>query len=163
MPAPLLPMRLKPNDPHVLTTAEEALADGLNIPTLATELGVSENTLYNWIEQARNGEIKPELGSTAAFLEAIERGLARFEGANVAVISGARAPKPGGWQPAAWLLERRLPDRWGQRRDINVTAKSQVLVLSAEVTPEVLAESRRRYLAWLTEQQGLLTARTDDN
>ena len=102
MPAPLTPRRLNPSDPKLLKLTEDTLAEGLSLPTLATRLGTTHTTVYNWVNQAEaelaGSPAQPELGSTVAFSEAIERGLQRFESENVDTIAGARSPKPGGWQ-----------------------------------------------------------------
>lgn len=161
MPAPLLPMRLSPSDPYVLQTAENALAQGHSINSLATELYVHESTLYRWItageaETEDNPQPEGELGSHRQFCLALERGLRAFEELHVGTIAKDPSNAPGHWQRSAWLLERRLPDRWGQKRELKVEQRAITLSLSAEVSPEVLAELRRQGLAELGAQ-GQLT------
>lgn len=122
---------------------------GHSIPTIAQAIGVSKPTLYSWLEQGeaqQEAQEAGEQGSHVAILNAFLSGEAAFESRFLAPIQDAVAPKPGGWQPAAWLLERRLPDRWGQRREIKVEQHTTVLQLSAHVPPEALQEVRRRYL-----------------
>lgn len=135
-----------PGDPVILERVQAGATLGHTIPTIAQAIGVSKPTMYSWLEQGEAQEASGELGSHAAFLNAFKEGEARFESRFLAPIQDAVAPKPGGWQPAAWLLERRLPDRWGQRREIKVEQHTTVLQLSAHVPPEALQEVRRRYL-----------------
>jgi hypothetical protein len=53
------------------------------------------------------------------FLEAIKKAEVEGEAALVGIIRNA-AEKT--WPPAAWLLERRHPDRWGKKIKSEVTA-----------------------------------------
>ncbi len=161
MPAPLTPRRLNPSDPKLLKLTEDTLAAGLSLPTLATRLGCDHRTVYHWLEYGTaelDGEqARPELGSLLPFCQAIERGLQRFESENVDTIAGARSPKPGGWQPAAWLLERRLPDRWGQKRDVTIHDTTSTRDVLAGIGALTLQEITRRLLASQNDPQGVQT------
>ena len=79
-----------------------------------------------------------EPGSYGEWWAAVERGIARFEQDNLEVIRQARAPKPGHWQAAAWLLERRLPDRWSLKMEHKVQQEQAVYVEIA-LSPEAMA------------------------
>ena len=165
MPAPLTPMRLNPSDPALLKLTEDTLAAGLSLPTLATRLGCDHSTVYRWVDtgtaELDGGRPAPELGSLRPFCDAIARGLERFETTYLGNIREASAPVAGRWQAAAWLLERRLPDRWGQRREIKLETRSISINLSipASTTAELLAITKRR----LEQGQALLTERTGEH
>lgn len=143
------------SDPELLKRITAGIALGHSVSTVAQATGIAPSTLYLWIDQGRSAEEQSaqepseELGSHWMVWNAVKEGEARFESRFLTPIQDACAPKPGGWQPAAWLLERRLPDRWGQKREVRVEQHSVSLSLSAEVSPDVLAELRRRGLAAL--------------
>jgi hypothetical protein len=49
----------------------------------------------------------------------------------------------GDWRASAWILERRLPQRWGQKRelDVNVTKQTGVDVVAGMLTNIIKKES----------------------
>jgi hypothetical protein len=90
--------------PHRLTPAlADAIVDGvragLSIARAVQLAGVGRSTVY------RN----------ATLMARIERASAEIE---VELVTRLRAAaiKPRGWRSAAWWLEHRHPDRWGQRK-----------------------------------------------
>lgn len=86
--------------------------------TTACELaGISEATYYGWMSAGEEG-----LEPYASFYEAVTRARARGEECMVDVVHLATLEKrdaegnPTGmvdWKAAAWLLERRFPERYG--------------------------------------------------
>lgn len=161
MPAPLTPRRLNPSDPKLLELTRETIGHGESLPTLATKLGTSHTTVYRWLEEGQaeveEGQEPAELGSHRSFYEAVKDGEAVYEAVNLSVIRAACAPKPGGWQPAAWLLERRLPDRWGQRRDVTIHDTTTTRDVLAGIGALTLQEITRRLLASQNTPQGVST------
>lgn len=75
--------------------------------------GISETTLYRWLEQSKKKNATPELRE---FRESLERAEAEAEVLKVSRI--AQAADNGRWQAAAWWLERKYPERWGQQTKI---------------------------------------------
>lgn len=75
--------------------------------------GISEATLYRWLEQSRAKNATEELRE---FRESFERSEAEAETLQVARI--AQAANNGRWQAAAWWLERKHPERWAQQTKI---------------------------------------------
>ena len=93
--------------PEAIAQLEALVRAGTTIDVAAAAVGVSRGTLYRWLKQ---GE-KARAGSAARELrDRVERARAESESVLVARI-GAAAAK-GSWQAAAWLLERRWPERW---------------------------------------------------
>jgi transposase-like protein len=72
--------------------------------------GISNQTLRNWLKQAENPDAPPEY---LEFLAAIEKAEADAEVADIALIR--RSAQDGQWQAAAWIRERKNPERWGRR------------------------------------------------
>lgn len=75
--------------------------------------GISETTLYRWLELAQKKNARAELRE---FRELLERAEAEAEVLKVSRI--AQAADNGRWQAAAWWLERKHPERWGQQTKI---------------------------------------------
>lgn len=79
----------------------------------AAVAGVSERSLYAWLERGtRRGRRD---ATYRALRNAVERARAEHEGILVAQLS--RAASKGSWRAAAWLLERRFPERWARAAD----------------------------------------------
>jgi transposase len=86
---------------------EQLIRAGTTIDVAAAAIGVSRGTLYRWLKQ---GE-KARAGTAARELrDRVER--ARAESESVLVARIGQAAAKGSWQAAAWLLERRWPERW---------------------------------------------------
>ena len=93
--------------PEALERVEQLVRAGTTIDVAAAAAGVNRATIYRWLaagEKARKGTHTRELR------DRVERARAESESVLVARI-GAAAAK-GSWQAAAWLLERRWPERW---------------------------------------------------
>lgn len=86
----------------------EYVRQGLTYEVAARAAGISESTFYRWRER---GE-KARKGKFRKFWEALKRAEAEGEQALVRRILSASNDT---WQAAAWILERRYPDRWGRR------------------------------------------------
>ncbi len=94
-----------------------ALRRGNYRQTAATLAGISERTLYNWVERGESGE-EPY----ADFLQAMKSAEAESEADLLEEIRGAQPAVPGEggrgadlWQAKAWVMERRWPKRWAAR------------------------------------------------
>jgi len=75
--------------------------------------GISEATLYRWLEQAQKKNARAELRE---FRESLERAEAEAEVIKISRVT--QAADNGRWQAAAWWLERKHPERWGQQTRI---------------------------------------------
>jgi hypothetical protein len=75
--------------------------------------GISEPTLYRWLEQSKAKNASEQLRE---FRESFERVEAEAEVLKVSRI--AQAADNGRWQAAAWWLERKYPERWAQQTKI---------------------------------------------
>jgi transposase-like protein len=87
-----------------------ALRGGNYRETACKYAGISNQTLRNWLKQAENPDAPPEY---MEFLCAVEKAEADAEVADIALIR--RSAQDGQWQAAAWIRERKNPERWGRR------------------------------------------------
>lgn len=75
--------------------------------------GISFQTLRNWIKIAESPDAPVEY---VEFLDALEKAEAQAEVVDISIIR--QAAHNGQWQAAAWIRERKNPERWG-RRDVS--------------------------------------------
>lgn len=104
--------------------------------------GISETTLYRWLELAQKKNARAELRE---FRELLERAEAEAEVLKVSRI--AQAADNGRWQAAAWWLERKHPERWGQQTKI----KAEVSGPNGEPIAISVEEARKVVLEMLNE------------
>ncbi len=86
--------------PEVVSRVCELLAEGNTRKTASLLAGISYETFRQWLQT------KP------AFSAAVQKAEAEAEARHVAIIRQAAAKT---WQAAAWWLERRRPEEWGDR------------------------------------------------
>lgn len=118
-----------------------AIKAGNYIETAAAYAGISKNTLYEWlkrgerekqrVEKSNKAKIKKSEEIYVIFTDAVEKALAEAEMRDVLII-GKAAEKE--WQAAAWRLERKFPDRWG--RKLNVEGKQELILPRVEIIYE---------------------------
>ena len=102
---------------------EQALRAGNYKQTAAKYAGISLGTFYGWMQRGRNFEQNDGPKEDAIyfeFLKMVEKAMADAEVEDVAIIKNASRKQ---WQAAAWMLERKFPDRWGRRDHVELTGK----------------------------------------
>lgn len=116
---------------------------GQNRAQAAAVAGIAQSTLFDALARGRNGD-----PIFAEFAEAVKAAEAAFE--KRALIRITKASKLT-WQAAAWLLERRHPDRWSVHKEIRHKVDKDVTKMTpAERRAELLrlkqdiAEEERR-------------------
>ena len=111
------PRLLTPKVQEVICEAIEAAA-ALEIAAQAA--GIGARTLDEWLQHGRKElEADPDAeGPCADFVRAVSVASAKFEGDCLAMIQDA-APK--NWTAAAWLLERKFPERYAKVDRVRVS------------------------------------------
>jgi hypothetical protein len=125
------------------------LANSLYVETACALTNIHKSIFYDWMQQARSAveRIKrnPDDESTRptakekaliAFMAEIEKVMEEKQSRLISVIEAAAAR--GFWQSAAWLLERRWPERYAKRigeGEVNVNVT--VGYTSIEIVPAV--------------------------
>jgi len=88
-----------------------AVAAGAPRAAAAQSAGVSVSALLSWLARGR----REESGVFKDLLEAVKAAEANFV---VLAVGQIRLAADKHWQAAAWLLERRHPELFGQQRDL---------------------------------------------
>ena len=115
------------------------VADGASIEEAAALAGIFHQRVYDW---RLKGLRDYELGvSSVYFALAAELQKAEATAAQTWRRGLQGEPKPGLWQKYAWLLERRFPEAWGQRTQIDLDIH--------EHPPEVPPEPSTTYVSYI--------------
>tara|TARA_Y100000310_G_C20530898_1_gene738399 strand:- start:133 stop:570 length:438 start_codon:yes stop_codon:yes gene_type:complete len=104
------------------------LVTGSTRRAACAEAGISYSTLYLWLSEGKKEDAPEE---HKKFNLEVEEACARAEIRWVGAIE-AQA-RNGDWRAYAWLLERRFPEDWRQRKDLTIEAE-----VKSDGTAEVL-------------------------
>jgi len=96
---------------------------GLTHERAAQLAGITARTFYTWKSKGEKGTAPIYI----QFLQALKKAEVEGEAANIQVI--VKAGQEGTWQAAAWLLERRHPERWARVQKIEIDWKQKVIML----------------------------------
>ena len=152
--------RSKLND-KLIEKACEYIRAGNYAKMVCQYLDISEVTYYDWIKKAEAQEVAKRSSIYTKFLKSIKRAEAEAEIRNVTIIQN-EAKKT--WQAAAWYLERKHKDRWGQQSKVHLSGSVEntgkqtleIVDLSA-MTKEELDETLRKMVARI-ENIGMQTS-----
>jgi len=87
---------------------------GCVIEVAVRSVGISETTFYRWLKEADD---TPEGSPLRQFRDAVERAKDECESRSLSIIANAAVTN---WTAAAWLLERRHPERWARRDNLRL-------------------------------------------
>ena len=113
---------------------EELLREPMSIKAACALSGISEATYYNWIE------------ADPAWAEEVDAAKRFSEPVMVSRLKSL-AEEKGDWRGYAWLLERRFPEQWSAKQEIelNQTANdggAALVIQMIEQTDQRLMEIR---------------------
>ncbi|MGV7002492.1 hypothetical protein ACWA2C_28040 [Priestia megaterium] len=112
--------------PKIKKTIIEAVERGNYVETAAALAGVSRSTLYDWMRRgAREAdrldkfpdeEVDPKEKPFLDFSDTLTRAMAVAEDKDIQNINKAAEED---WKASAWRLQRKHPDRWGQKETVD--------------------------------------------
>ena len=97
-----------------------SLEAGATLESAAVREGISERTLFNWLDRGEAGE-----AAFASFFFEVQRARASYESRLRKVILNAAEgvlPRHADWKAAAWALERRFPRAYAPPRQREIAA-----------------------------------------
>lgn len=100
----------------------QALEAGNYRKTAAALAGVSERTFYSWIKKAESHKT----GKYVQFLQSVKKAEEKAKAYHLQQIR--KASENGSWQASAWYLERKHPQEWGRRQQIDMDAQVKAKV-----------------------------------
>ncbi len=106
--------------PAVKKTICKAIKAGAKLEIAARAAGIGARTLDEWLKHGRDElQADPDAsGPCAAFVSEVMIASAKFEQELIGII---RKEAPKTWQAAAWLLERKFPERYAKVDRLRVT------------------------------------------
>ena len=108
------------------------LVEGVSHEAASEAAGIHRKTLYNWLKKAKEADAS-ELHLQLA--DEVREAPALAEAHLVTVMRRAAIEGGSGdWRAAAWLLARRHPDRWSEKREIQISQEQK-----SDGTKEVLS------------------------
>ena len=96
--------------PKVEKEFVDLVKSGNYIETACVMVGIGRSTYYDWIKKA-NDSI--ESNRYTKFRDNVRKAQAWAEARDIFIIS---RHAENNWRAAAWLLERKYPQRWGRRK-----------------------------------------------
>lgn len=103
----------KPYPREVRDRLLDNLREGMSIVAACTQAGVGERTYYRWLEECEDGEWTEEVNAAKDFAEAVALSKLKMLG-----------DEKADWRAYAWILERRYPDRWGPKKEVDLNVGS---------------------------------------
>lgn len=91
---------------------ETLLKSGSYISVACQVAEIPYSTHKEWVEKGTRPAAGPEFGQYRAYAQRIEKALAIGEDNLVKVIAAGAVED---WRAAAWMLERKEPERWGKK------------------------------------------------
>lgn len=122
------------------------VAAGVSVEAAAGSQGVSKRTVYNWRERGEAGE-QP----FAAFEAEIDKALGSIE-ARLSMNVVARAKDD--WRAGAWVLERRVAERFGEQGKLERKLEEIVEKVLDAARQEMDPDSHQRLLRKLAREGG---------
>lgn len=125
----------------------KALATGNHYEPACAYAGISYQTFRNWLQR---GEATTR-GEYFEFFESVQRAIAQAE---IASVTKIKAAEKEDWRAAAWMLERRHPDRWASTQRIRLEVEKEMEkaldTLESKLPPAIFDQ----VLAALTDEIG---------
>jgi hypothetical protein len=118
---------------------------GAYIETAAVAAGIDKATFYAWLKKGASDDSGPYFD----FALAVHQAMAMSEVRDVLLIGEAAKES---WQAAAWRLERKFPDRWGQTRRVEVEVKKELEAFYDTLERKLPPELYEQVLAALDDE-----------
>jgi transposase len=140
------PTKLNPAVANAICTN---LASGASIEASAEAAGITRATVHNWLKRGRAEDAPDEF---AQFAADVTEAQAVAEVHLVRIMRQAASDGgPGDWRAAAWLLARRHPERWSEKRQLEVSTAERPS--STQAVAAMFAQVQA-HLGVQTEEEG---------
>jgi len=118
------------------------LREGMTIEAACAQSDISKSTFYEWLKKSgEDGEWTKEVDAAITFSEAVI----------LDKIKRASELKED-WRGWAWILERRFPQRWGAKRELEVNVNNPHQQ-SDEMFAAMVEQSNQAYARGLTHTE----------
>ena len=144
----------RPDDPEILESVYDDLKRGIPLRHAAVRAGISEDTAYHWLTEARQIPVTDgeELSSQVLFGQVVKEGLAACVDDRLTKSDGAEG---NNWQKHITILERRFPDDFGRNQRITTESVTVSVQVSAQLTEGQLTDLMQSLADRATAQRAL--------
>ena len=108
----------------------KGLSIGLTVKGACDYAGISEQSFYSYMKQAKDDEEKGKKSVFTEFFESVKKAKASFRIYHMTKIR--EAAESGNWQASAWSLERLFPDEYGRQDKLVVAEIDQSVIDEVE-------------------------------
>lgn len=118
------------------------LRDGLTVEASCAQAGIGKTTYYEWLKASgEDGEWTREVDAAITYSEAV-------------ILSKIKqtAELKEDWRGWAWILERRFPQRWGAKRELEVNVNNPHKQ-SDEMFALMVEQSNQAYSRRITDEE----------
>ena len=106
--------------PEVQSIILACIKKGAYVETAVVYAGINKDTYYEWMKRAEKeqpGQLHRD------FSDAVEKAKAEAELLDITIVD--KAARGGQWQASAWRLERKFPQKWGRRTEVDIGQKAE--------------------------------------
>lgn len=119
---------------QLIRDAEKYVSAGLTNADACRVLGISESTLYKWLQEPRRGlEVK--------LFDALEKARTLRKAAMLQTIT--KAAREGTWQAAAWYLERVYPEEYARPDRYHDQGAEEAIRAVRELTETIRSQAEK--------------------
>ena len=123
--------KLKINE-EVIEAFLGAIKGGAPIKSACGCAGISETTFYKWMNWADSD--RKDASTYAQFRDNIKKAQGQAAQRWLAIIE--KAAMAGSWQAAAWKLERKYPEEFGNRTHLAMSAGDKPVTINYQLIDE---------------------------
>lgn len=161
--------KLRKNGKALTTPVSNELLDeilrylrmGNRVDTACHAAGITSETLYQWRYRGRLAEMRQANGEELSELEAVYLSVgqrmreesARAETDAIEKIRRA-GDNPAHWKALAWQLERKNPEKWGNRDEVSVVSDKTPAELARERDPQEILSKAKTLIEKLKDKLG---------
>ena len=111
-------------------TLLDNLRSGMSLGAACAQAGISRHTYYYWLKKSgEDGEWTRDVDAALTLSEPV-------------LISQIKAHASTDWRAAAWLLSRRFPEHWGDRRSVDLNVQRDQTVTGDDVVKGMIDQLR---------------------
>lgn len=128
----------------------DAIRAGASRTTAAEAAGIGRATLLEWLARGEGRDPdREQTDELATFAVEVRAAESELETSMIAHIRAASEGDRPDWRAAAWLLERRFPDRWGRSTRVEVAGKdgAPILLGGVDLDAPSLSDDQLRRIA----------------
>lgn len=117
-------------EPDVAEALLECIEMGMTIQASCGYAGISEETFYLWQRRSEEDELAGKTSRNSVyikFMNEFKKAKGKCQRKHLKRIE--EASENGSWQASAWILERRFPEAFGNKTQIDLS-ESKVVVMN---------------------------------